>query len=159
MADVPIKWASPIVAYASYLAATLDALGNGIIDIGAAINNETDLATHLDLELTLASLDLSSQVNPTVDIYLFESIDGGNDFDTNEDGVSADTDIPTPDKIITRFGLRIDTGAEAKLAVQTMIPIPPGQFKMGLRNVTGVAFGGTLNLLKYRTYSLKAVTA
>jgi len=158
MANVPIKWAAPIVAFNNYLTTTLNALGNGVIDIGATIDNETNLATHMDLELTLASLDLSAQSSPSVVVYMFESIDGGNTFDTNEDGVSADSDIPTPDKIITQFGLRIDTGAEAKLAVQSMLPIPPGQFKLGLLNATGVAFGGTLNTLAYRTYSLKAVT-
>lgn len=159
MADIPIKWAVPIVGLQSYLNTHMNAQGNGIIKTGATINNESNLATHMDLELKLVSLDLSAQTSPVVVVYLFESIDGGSSFDTNEDGVSADSDIPTPDKIIVQFGLRIDTGAEAKVAIQSLIPIPPGQFTMGLRNSTGIAFGATSNTLKYRTYSLKAVTA
>lgn len=159
MADVPIKWAAPTVAYTSYLSTTLNALANNTTDLGAEINNETNLCTYMDLELYLASLDLSAQSNPNVVIYLLESIDGGTHFDTGEDGVSAESDVPPADKILTQFGLRINTGAEVKHATKTMLPIPPGRFKLLLRNKTGGAFGATLNTLYYRTYNLKAVTA
>ncbi len=152
-----IKWEAPTVALTSLLTTTLNALANAVIDVSAAVNNETNLTTFMDLELTLASLDLSAQANPSVTIYMFESVDGGTDFDTNEDGVSAASDIPTSDKIIAIFGLRIDTAAEAKTAVKSMIPIPPGRFKLGLRNTTGVSFGATGNILAYRTYNLNSV--
>lgn len=159
MANVPMKWAAPSVAYTSYLTTELNACANNKIVLGAEINNETDLCTYMDLELYLASLDLSGESNPAVVIYLIESIDGGTHFDTAEDGVTADTDMPTPDKIITQMGLRVNTGAEVKHAIQSMIPIPPGRWKLAPRNKTGVAFAGTLNTLYYRTYNLKAVTA
>jgi len=159
MANVPIKWAAPTVAYTSYLTTTLNALANNTTDLGAEINNETNLCTYMDLELYLASLDLSAQSSPSVVIYLLESIDGGTHFDTGEDGVSAETDMPPADKILTQFGLRINTGAEVKHAIKSIIPIPPGRFKLLLRNKTGVAFAGTLNTLYYRTYNLRAVTA
>ena len=148
-------WGAIIDPYASYLAATLNAMANGVIDIGAAIDNETpDFATHMDLAVKLASLDLSAQSNPSLTIYKFESIDGGTLYDTNEDGVSAATDIPTPDKICAIMGLRVDTGAEAKYAVRTQIPIAPCHFKLGLRNTTGQTFGATLNVLYNRTYTM-----
>lgn len=160
MANVPIKWAAPTVGYVNYLTTALNALANNAIDAsGAAINNETNLATYLDLELTLASLDLSGQVTPAVVIYLIESIDGGTDFDTVTDAVTAEASMPPVGKICTTIGLRPGTGAEAKLAVATMIPIPPGRFKLCPRNKTGVVFGATGNILSYRTYNLKAVTA
>lgn len=159
MADIPIKWATPTVAYVEYLAATLNSLADNTTDLGAAINNESNLATHMDLELYLASLDLSAQISPVVVIYLLESIDGGTHFDTGEDGVSAESDVPPADKILTRFGLRIDTAAEVKHAIKSVLPIPPGRFKLLLRNKTGVAFAAANNTLYYRTYSLKAVTA
>ena len=159
MADVPIKWAAPTVAYTSYLTTTLNALADNTTDLGAEINNETDLCTYMDLELYLSSLDLSSESSPTVVIYLLESIDDGTHFDTGEDGVSAETDVPPADKILTQFGLRVNTAAEVKHAIKSMLPIPPGRFKMLLRNKTGVAFGATLNTLYYRTYNLKAITA
>ena len=85
-------------------------------EVRNCINNETNLCTHMDLELTLASLDLSAQTNPGVVIYLIESVDGGTDFDIYSDNVSADASCPTADKICTIFGLRIGTGAEARTA-------------------------------------------
>ena len=160
MADVPIKWAAPTVGYTSYLTTALNALAVNAIDAsGAAINNESYLCTYLDLELTLASLDLSSQGAPSVDIYLIESIDGGTDFDTVTDAVTAEASMPPTNKVITKIGLRPGTEAEAKLAVASMIPIPPGRWKLCPRNKTGVQFGATGNILSYRTYNLKAVTA
>jgi hypothetical protein len=148
-----VKWEAPTVALTSYLTTTLNALANNVIDIGAAINNTSNLCMFMDLEVTLASLDLSAQTNPSITIYMFESVDGGTDYDTNEDAVSAATDIPTADKIIAIMGLRVDTGAEAKTAVKSMIPIPPGHFKLGLRNTTGQTFAATGNILAYRTYT------
>lgn len=159
MANIPMKWAAPTVAYTSYLTTELNALANDKIKVGAAINNESDLCTFLDLELTLASLDLSGQSAPSVDIYLVESIDGGTDFDTVTDEATAESAMPPVDKICAKIGLRKGSGAEAKLAVKSIIPIPPGRFKLCPRNKTGVAFGATGNILAYRTYNLKSVTA
>ena len=152
-----IKWEAPTVSLTSYLTTTLNSLANNVIDIGAAINNQTNLCTFMDLEVTLASVDLSSQTNPSITIYLFESVDGGTDYDTNEDGVSAATDIPTADKICAILGLRVDTAAEAKTAVKSMIPIPPGYFKLGFRNTTGATLAASGNVLAYRTYNIQSV--
>jgi len=161
MANVPIKWAAPTVVLTSYLTTELNALAQNIIKVGAAINNQTNLCTYMDLELRLASRDWSTAVNPAAVIYLFESIDGGTDYDTNEDGVSADTDIPPADKIIAQMGWRIDTEAKANVIVKSMIPIPPGFFELGIRHMPGaaLAMAATGNTLSYRTYNLKAVTA
>lgn len=160
MADVPIKWAAPTVSYTSYLTTELNALAiNAIEASGIVINNETNLCTYLDLELTLASLDLSGIGAPAVPIYLIESINGGTGFDTVTDAVTAEASMPPANKICTTIGLRPGTGAEAKLAVVSMIPIPPGRFKLCPRNKTGVVFGATGNTLYYRIYNLKAVTS
>ncbi|KKN78877.1 hypothetical protein LCGC14_0346490 [marine sediment metagenome] len=148
------KWKAPTVALTNLLTTELNALANNVIKVSAEVNNETNLATHMDLEVTLSSLDLSAQTNPSITIYMFESVDGGTDFDTNEDGVSADTDIPTQDKVIAIMGLRVDTAAEVKTAVKSMIPIPPGRWKLGFRNTTGQTLGATVNILAYRTYIL-----
>ena len=153
------KWEAPTVSLTSLLSTSLNSLANDTTDDGgaSAINNESNLCTHMDLELTLASLDLSAQTNPSVVIYLIESVDGGTDFDTYTDAVSAAASIPPSDKICCRFGLRPGTGAEAKTAVKSMIPIPPGRFKLLLRNRTGAAFAASGNVLAYRTYNLNVV--
>ena len=160
MANIPVKWAAPTIALTSYLTTTLNSLANNAIDLGITIiNNETNLCTFMDLELTLASLDLSSQANPAIDIYMIESVDGGTDFDTASDAETVDDNMPAMDKICARLGLRPYSGAEAKTAVKSIIPIPPGRFKLALRNKTGVAFAASGNVLAYRTYNLKNVTA
>lgn len=152
-----IKWESPTVSLTSYLTTTLNSLANNALDLGAAINNESNLCTFIDLELTLASLDLSAQSAPAVSIYLVESVDGGTDFDTASDAETADDNMPAADKICAIFGLRPYSGAEAKTAVKSMVPIPPGRFKLALRNETGVAFAASGNVLAYRTYNLNMV--
>ena len=156
MAD--IKFEAPTVAYTAYLTTELNALDGDVETtvLGGEINNETNLCMFMDLELTLASLNLSAAVNPTVPIYLIESIDGGTDFDSAASTATASL-FPPPDKICCQFNLRLAEGAEAKLAVQTLIPIPPGRFKLMLSNKTGVDFGATLNTLYYRTYNLQSV--
>lgn len=159
MANVPMQWAAPTVGLTSYLAAELNALADGKIRVGTTINNESNLCTYLDIELMLASLDLSGESAPSVDIYLIESIDGGSDFDTATDDTTTEALMPPVNKIITRMGLRKGSGAEVKVAIATMIPIPPGQWKLAPRNKTGIAFGATGNVFSYRTYNLKAVTA
>ncbi len=152
-----IKWEGATVSLTSYLTATLNSLANNTTDIGVAINNESNLCTFMDLELTLASLNLSAQTNPSVVAYLLESVDGGTDFDTGSDNESADDNCPPADKICAIFGLRPYSGAEAKTAIKSMIPIPPGRFKLMIRNKTGVAFGASGNVLAYRTYNLQSV--
>ncbi len=152
-----IKWEAPTVGLTSYLAATLNSLANNVIDIGAAIDNTSNLCTFMDLEVMLASADFSAMVNPAIYIYMFESVDGGTDYDTNEDGVSASTDIPTADKIVAILSFRIDTGAEAKVMIKSMIPIPPGHFKLGFMNKSGMALAAANNTFAYRTYNLNSV--
>ena len=152
-----IKFEAPTVALTSILTTTLNALANATTDLSAAIDNSSNLCTFMDLELTLASLDLSAQSNPSVAIYLVESVDGGSDYETGEDAQSADIEMPTADQLCAVFGLRKSDAAEAKLRVKSMIPIPPGHFKLLLRNNTGVAFAATGNTLAYRTYNMAIV--
>ena len=152
MAD--IGWKSPTVSLTSYLTTTLNSLADDTLDLGAEINNETNLAIYMDLELTLASLDLSSQTNPSVEAYLIESVDGGTDFETVTDGSSTDAAHPPADKLLCTFGLRTGSASEAKLAIKSMLLIPPGRFKIALINRTGVAFASSSNALSYRTYKM-----
>ena len=152
-----IKWEAATVSLTTYLDATLDTLANNTTDLGATIDNETNLCTHMDLELMLGSVDLSGQANPSVVIFMLESVDGGTDFDTGTDAVSAAASIPPADKICAIMGIRPGTGAEAHVAIKSMIPIPPGQFKLMVRNTTGAAFAGSANLFSYRTYNINSV--
>lgn len=157
MAD--IKWEGATVSLTSLLTTSLNSLADDTTDDGGqtAIDNTSNLCTFMDLELTLASLDLSSQTNPAVYIYLIESVDGGTDFDTYTDATSTSGLFPPADKICAVLGLRPGSGGEAKTAVKSMIPIPPGHFKLLLHNKTGVAFAASGNVLAYRTYNAQSV--
>ena len=153
-----IIWKTPTVSLTSLLTTTLNSLADDTTDLAStAINNETNLRTHMDLELTLASLDLSAQTAPSVWVYMMESVDGGTDFDTATDA-TADADLMPPhDKVCAILNVRNGNGAEAKSAVQSMVAIPPGRFKLMVRNKCGAAFAASGNVLAYRTYSLNNV--
>jgi len=151
-----IKWAAPTVTLTPYLTTELNSLANITTVLGAAIDNETNRCTHMDVELKLASLDLSAQSNPAVRIYMLESIDGGTVFDLGE-ATATPSLIPTTDKICALLPLRLAAGAEAKPAIKTTIPISPCKFKLMPMNNTGVAWGATGNTLSYRTYNLNSV--
>jgi len=155
MAD--IQWAAPKVSLTGYLSTSLNALANDALDLGAAINNETNRALYMDLEMHLGSVDLSAQPNPTVEAYLIESIDGGTTYDTVTDASTTDAAHPTPDKLLTTFAFRLASGAEVKNSIKTMLLIPPGYFMIALINRTGGALAGTLNTLQYRTYAMESV--
>ena len=157
MAD--IKWEAPTVGLTAYLTTTLNTLGNGIIDVGAGIDNQTNLCTFMDLEVKLASVDMSAQTNPAIYIYLFEAVDGGTVFDTNEDAQdwSDVSERVTADKICAIMPFRPSDAAEAKHMVKSMIPIPPGDFKLGFMNRSGAALAATTNVLSYRTYNIASV--
>ncbi len=152
------KWKTPVVALTDLLTTSLNSLADDTTDDGGqtAINNESNLATHMDLEITLASVDLSAQTNPAIWVYLIESVDGGTDFDKYTDGTSTAALMPSADKICAIIGLRPGSGAEAKTAVKSMIPIPPGRFKLMVRNKCGAALAASDNKLAYRTYILNA---
>lgn len=147
-----LRWKAPTVSLTNYLTTTLNSLANNALDLGAEINNETNRDMYMDLELMLASLNLSAQASPAVIVYLLESVDGGTDFDTGSDAETAEGNMPAIDRIVTRFGLRAYNGAEVKTAIKSMVPIPPGRFKLALRNKTGVVFASSGNTLAYRTY-------
>jgi len=140
----------------AYLSTTLNSLANNACDLGAGIDNTGELDTLMDLELVLASLDLSAQTNPVVNIYLLYAADGGTNFDTGSDAETADANMPPTAKIIATMPLRPYSGAEAKVCNARGIEISPGDFKLMVRNKTGVVFASSGNTLKYRTYSLES---
>jgi len=155
---VDIGWKAPTVALAEYLTTALNSLANDTTDLsGDTIDNETDRCFYMDLEMELGSVDLSSQSNPSIPVYLVESVDGGTGFIDATDAVSADASMPPASAICATLNFRPGTAAETHRAIVSMIPIPPGQWKLMPRNKTGVALAATLNILSYRTYKIESV--
>lgn len=151
------SWAAPTVTLTTYLSTTLNSLADDTLDLGAEINNETNLAQYMDIEIHLASINLSAESNPSVVIYLIESIDGGTTYDTAVDASSSDAAHPATDKVLTICGFRLGTAGEVKNAIKSRLSIPPGRFKLAVLNKTGQAFAASDNTLKYRTYKTKTV--
>lgn len=153
-----IGWKAATVALAAYLTTTLNSLANDTTDLGSTvIDNETNRCTHMDLEMELASVDLSAQTNPSIPVYLIESVDGGTGFIDGSDAVSAEASMPPASAICATLNFRIGTGAEAHRAIVSAIPIPPGQWQLMPRNKTGVALAASGNILSYRTYKIESV--
>jgi hypothetical protein len=67
--------------------------------------------------------------------------------DTNFDDAIADGS-----EVIAVFPL--DSGTTARRVSRRDIPIPPGLFKVFIRNNTGAALGASGNKVSYRTHSL-----
>src|SRR3972149_4969317 len=71
-------------------------------------------------------------------------------------GNAAEPDSPARPKPLRATALlatlQLDTAAAAQRIVSRACSILPMDFKLQLRNMSGVAFGATLNTLKYRRF-------
>ena len=131
----------------TYLSTGLNSLANDANKLGTAISNGTNRSLFCDWEFVLASVDLSSQTNPAIYLYLLKRVDGAN----YEDGSDSVDPAKPPVKIIS---LREFNGAQRVITEVPMI-IPPGDFKVLLKNKGGAAFAASGNTLKYNIHSLE----
>ena len=140
------KWAAP-ETIATYYTTELNALANAaFVAVGAAIDNLTDLYEYMVLELVLAAL--SPTAGAYVDVWADYTLDGTN---------YADPAKPLQTTaLLTSFQLDT-TAATAQRLVSRPVLILPVAFKMQLRNGSGVAFGATLNTLKYKRFNEQGV--
>lgn len=135
----------------SYLTTELDALANDANKLGAAINFTTagtDRKTYLDVEVNLASVDLSAQTNPAINVWMLARTDGTN----FEDGADAVDPARMPDKVVA---LREVNGAQRVFA--RFLLTTPDQGKILIENKTGAALAATGNTVKYYNYSEEMV--
>ncbi len=145
---VEFNWTAYAAALAELVAtANLNSLANSAlvpIANGIEINNGTNRDFYIAVEVYLASVDLSGQTNPAVNLYMFEALDGTNYED----------DWKNSQKIADIVGVEPGSAAQVHRVVSRPILIPgPGKYKILPENKTGVAFAGSGNTLKYRAYS------
>lgn len=122
-----------------YLTTELNSLADEGVVLGAAINNSSNRDQLMKVQIELASVDLSSETGPGVQIRLIESIDGGTTYEDNDDkawGIS----------------LPVDTTSAAHKRIGDL-QIPPGYFKLAVVNATGAAFASSGNTLSYAAYT------
>lgn len=141
------NWTAYTAALAELVAAAdLNSLANDAMVAmadGIEIDNGTNRDFYIDVELYLASVDLSAQTNPAVNLYLFRALDGTNYED----------DWANPAKLAAVVPVEPGSGAQVHRAVYEGILIPPGKFKILPENKTGAAFAASGNTLQYRAYS------
>jgi len=131
----------------SYLTTELNALGNNENKLGAAIDFATagaDRKLYLDIEVNLASVDLSSAVNPAIYLWMLSRTDGTN----FEDGGDSVDPARPPDAIIPIIASNAAHRAFARHILTT-----PDQGKILVENQTGAGLAATGNTVKYNLYS------
>ena len=141
------KWTAPetIVTYAS---SSMNSLADGsFAGAGSIISNElggTVLYQYINLEVSLGPL--SPAAGGFVDIWIYPTMDGST-------FASASKPLITSNLLAT---FQVDTTAStSQRMILANVPIPPLDFKLDIRNKTGVQLGGigtAANTLKYRRH-------
>lgn len=126
------------------LSTELNSLGSGSISAASsAIDNTTNLDLFMDLELVLAAQGAARSSGATVSVAIVPSLDGGTNYPDVVDGNN---------EVVAVFPL--DAATTARRQVRRDVAIPPGLFKLYVRNSTGQAFAASGSTIRYRTHSI-----
>jgi len=133
----------------TYLSTELNSLANNGNKLGSAIDfASANRKLYMDIEIYLASVDLSSQTNPAIHVWLLARTDGTN----FEDGSDSVTPARAPDKIVP---LR-EVNAAQRVFARSLLTTPD-QGKLLIKNKTGTSLASSGNTVKYRLYSQEIV--
>ena len=137
-------WGTP-ESIGTALSTALDALGNGSYSAAssAITNGSGTVYKYMALELYLASLTPSG--TPYIEVYLLPTVDATNYVDGG--GATA----PPAETLLAVFSL--STSASTKRRAVSNLLIPPFDFKLVLKNASGVSLAASGSTLKYRRYS------
>jgi hypothetical protein len=133
---------------ASALTTGLNSLANNTNSgLSSEIDNTTTRCLFMDLNLTLAAQGSARTTGAAVAVFMQQAMDGTHyPSATNE----------TTDKLIAAWSLDAATTARPELGAND-VPIPPGKFKLYLRNATGQTLASSGNLLEYVLHSIESV--
>lgn len=127
----------------SALTTELNSLANnGNTAASAAIDNTSALDLFMDLELVIATQGSARATGAAIYVFAVYAVDGTNYGDVNE----------TTAVWLATFPM--DAATTARRMAATDVPMPPGLFKLFVRNVTGQALAASSNTLKYRPHSI-----
>ena len=151
MATGDIKY-STSSSLATIMSTQLNSLADGAINVGgdSDLDNTTNEHHNLMAELYLASVDLSAQDSPAVELYLVPKIDGTNFCDTGTD--ASTTDLPPGSAHIGTFYIQ-ETSAAHRAAISCKNCLQDLEYRAVLLNKTGAAFAASGNTLKIKTNS------
>lgn len=133
----------------------LNSLANNAIHVetGTIIDNTSNRFFHACAELYLASLDLSSQSNPAVELYMIPAVDGTNYCETGTDATTDEDQYPRATHLAGIFSAVPGSGAAVHRMGIEMFLIGPFKYEAVLINKLGVAFPASGNTLKIGTYT------
>jgi len=137
---------SAYATIATALTTGLNSLANGNTALSAAIDNSSAKSFYMDIEVYLASVDLSAQVNPAIYIWLLSRTDGTN-FEDGTAGTPGTIPARLPDKIIP---LRVVNAAQRVFARGLLMT--PDQVEILIKNAGGATLASSANTVKYYTY-------
>ena len=133
------------------MSADLNSLADDAVNVGAVLpDNTSNRYFYAEFELVLATVDLSGQTNPAVELYMVPSYDGTNYADTGTD--ASTTVYPPAQYLVAVFGIA-ETSA-AHRAVSPHIMIDPLKYTPVVINKTGVALASSGNSLKSKYYTV-----
>lgn len=145
-----VRWGA-YDSIASYLTTELNSLADDANKLGAAINfaaSVVDRKQYMDIEVYLASVNLSAQTNPAINIWLLCRTDGTN----YEDGSDSVDPARAPDAVIA---LRAFDGVQRVFA--RLLLTAPDYGKLLVGNKTGAVLAASGNTIKYYTYGEELV--
>jgi hypothetical protein len=135
---------SPYTSIQTALSTELNSLGNDSnSSASSAIDNTSGLHLFMDLELVVATQASARSSSARVTVFRIGALDGTNYADTHE--VTAEQ--------IGTFVLDAATTARRLDSVRD-VPVPPGLFKLFVRNQTNQSFAASGNTLNYRLHSI-----
>lgn len=136
-----VTWTS-YGTWTTALSTEMDSLAVDATAISAAIDNSVDLKLFMDVEVYIASVDLSAQTNPAIYLWLIGR-SNGTDF---EDGDSTTISPRAPDVVVPLAAVNRAQRVLTRMAVTT-----PDQFKILVQNKAGADLS-TGNTVKYNLY-------
>lgn len=122
---------------------------NSLTNAGLALSSgsfvNTNGRVYADVEF-VAGASFSPVTGGYIDFWFLRSIDGGVNFEDGNSTVAPTR--PSDTAILVRGGtaIRPQSGASG-------VPLPPGFYKVLIRNMTGAAFPASGNLIRIASYS------
>jgi len=141
-----LRWATR-VDEETVLSTELNSLGNGSTKLSAALGH-TNREMYADFELSIAAT--SSRTASDVGLYILAELDGTN-YQYGSDSLE-------PSANAFRGSFLFDTGqTAARVDIITGVLLPPGNFKVLVKNSLGVALAASGNTLTMRRYNTESV--
>ncbi len=130
-----VIWTSYGSADALVVSASLSAIASGAYVMGGNINNSVQRNLYMDIELKLSSAVTAGSGQPSVILYLLPSADGGVTY-PNPPGSTAGA---APASYYVGSINAVASSAFTSGLLRGVL-LPPGYFRILLRNSLGVAF-------------------